>query len=103
MHEFGVMKSRNPLPRIAVVALGWVFILGGIVGLFIPVLPGGVLIFAGALMLSPQSTRPRRVLEKCRVRFTFLERAFRRLCAWSESCRSRVRNHSGDSGSQFTL
>jgi hypothetical protein len=103
MQAFGITESRKPPHRIAVAALGWISILGGIVGLFIPVLPGGVLIFAGALMLSPQSTWLRRTLEKCRVRSPFLERALRRFCAWSDSCRSRFRNDSGDSGSQFTL
>jgi len=103
MQAFGITNPQKPAHRIAVVALAWIFILGGIVGLFIPVLPGGVLIFAGALMLSPQSTWLRRTLEKCRVRSPFLKRALRRFCAWSESFRSRFRNDSGDSGSQFTL
>jgi uncharacterized protein YqgC (DUF456 family) len=36
-------------------ALGWSLVLGGIIGLFLPiVVPGVFLIVAGALMLSPQ-------------------------------------------------
>ena len=103
MQEIGITKTQKPPQRIPVVALGWIFILGGIVGLFIPVLPGGVLIFAGALMLRPQSTLLRRALEKCRVRFPFLQRAFKRFAAWGESWQSRFRNNPGDSGSQFRL
>lgn len=85
MQFIGIIKSEKPLQRIAVVALGWIFVLGGIVGLFIPILPGGVLICTGALMLSPQSTRLGRALGKCRVRFPFLERTFKRFSAWGES------------------
>lgn len=103
MQEIGITKTQKPLQRIAVVALGWIFILGGVVGLFIPILPGGALIFAGALMLSPQSNWLRRALEKCRVRFPFLERTFNRFSAWGESGQSRFRNNPDDSGSQFRL
>ena len=97
MRVIGAIKTEKPLQRIAVVAFGWIFILGGIVGLFIPILPGGVLIFAGALMLSPRSTLLRRALDKCRVRFPFLERTFKRFTAWGESWQSHFRNNPGDS------
>jgi hypothetical protein len=98
MQEIGVTKAQKPLQRFAIVAVGWIFILGGIVGLFIPVLPGGLLIFAGALMLSPQSTWLRRALEKYRARFPVVERTFKRLFSWGESWRSRFRNNPGDPG-----
>jgi len=97
MQVIGTKKKEKPLQRIAVVALGWIFVLGGIVGLFIPILPGGVLILAGALMLSPQSTWLRRALDKCRLRFPFLERTFKRFSAWGDSWQSRFRNSPGDS------
>jgi uncharacterized membrane protein YbaN (DUF454 family) len=97
MQGIGITKKQKPPQRIAVFALGWILILGGIAGLFIPILPGGVLIFAGALMLSPQSTWLRRALENCRVRSPFLERTFKRFSAWGESWRGRFRNSPGDS------
>jgi uncharacterized membrane protein YbaN (DUF454 family) len=75
MQEIGVTKTQKLPQRVTIIALSWIVILGGIVGLFIPVLPGGVLIFTGALMLSPHSTLLRRMLEKCRMRFPLLERA----------------------------
>lgn len=80
--EMEITKTQKLPQRISVIALGWIFIFGGIVGLFLPVLPGGILIFAGALMVSPHSTLLRRALEKCRVRFPFLERAIKRFAAW---------------------
>jgi len=82
MQEIGITKSQNPLRRIAVVALGWILILGGIVGLFLPIIPGVVLIVIGALLVKPQWAWARRMLEKCRVRFPVLAPAFRRFSAW---------------------
>ena len=99
--EGGAGTLKRPLKRVATLALGWVLVLGGIVALFLPVAPGGFLIVVGALMLSSQYAWLRRALEKCRVRFPVLERAFRRFSAWGESWQSRFRNKQGDSGSQF--
>jgi hypothetical protein len=75
MQEIGVAKAQRPLQR---VALGWILMLVGTVGLFLPVVPGAFLIATGALMLNPQRTWLSRALEKCRMRFPALERAFRR-------------------------
>jgi len=58
----------SPLKRVAILALGWSLVLGGIIGLFLPIVPGVFLIVAGALMLSPQCAWLRRALEKCRAR-----------------------------------
>ncbi len=81
MQETRNGKAQTLPQHIAVIALGWILILGGIFGLFLPVLPGGALILAGALVLSPRSTLLRRVVEKCRARFPFLERVSRRFGA----------------------
>jgi len=85
MQEIGITKSRRPVHRFAVVALGWVLILLGIVGLVVPVVPGAVLMIIGILMVNPQYVWLRRMLEKCRVRFPALEPAFRRFSSWGES------------------
>jgi hypothetical protein len=82
--EIGIAKVRK-LPRIATVALGWILLLGGIAGLLLPIVPGGLLIVVGALMLRPHCASLRRALENCQVRFPALERAFRRLSARGES------------------
>jgi hypothetical protein len=78
LQEIGSTESKKPPQRFAAIALGWIFILGGVAGLFLPVLPGIVLIFAGALMVSPQNKWLQNAREKCRVRFPFLEQACRR-------------------------
>jgi len=98
MQEIGVAKTQRPLQR---VALGWILMLVGTVGLFLPVVPGAFLIATGALMLNPQRTWLSRALESCRMRFPALERAFRRFSTWGKCWQSRFSNSPGDSGSQF--
>ena len=100
MQEIAVAKAQRPLQR---VALGWILMLVGIVGLFLPVVPGTFLIVAGALMLNPQCTWLSRALEKCRMRFPALERAFRRFSTRDKCWQSRFSDSPGDSGSQFRV
>jgi hypothetical protein len=102
MKEVGIAEARKPLQRIAVVALGWILMIGGIVGLFLPFVPGAALIVVGALMLRPQRAWMR-TLEECRMRFPVLGRAFGRFSAYGENWHSRFRNNPGASGSQFRV
>jgi len=74
MPENEIEKPHKPLQRLAVIFLAWVFILGGVAGLFLPIVPGGVLIVAGALMLTPKNALLQRLVEKWRARFPFLGR-----------------------------
>ena len=53
--------------RAALFTLGWLLLLGGIVGLLLPVVPGAVLLSAGVAVLSSQSAWLWRALEKHRV------------------------------------
>ncbi len=55
--------------RIAILALGWVFILFGIVGLVLPVLQGFLFLLIGLALLSSESKTARRILERLRVRY----------------------------------
>src|ERR1700722_15911162 len=103
MQEVGITKSEKRLQRVSVIALGWVFICLGIVGLVLPVVPGAVLIVVGALMVNPQLAWLRRMLEKCRVRFPVFAPIFRRFCAWSESRQSLSKKNPSDSGAQFEV
>ena len=50
-------------------ALGWVLLLLGIAGLFLPILQGMLFIFLGVALLSTQSEWVRRGLEALRARF----------------------------------
>ena len=95
MHEIGITSAQKPVQRVAVIALGWVLILLGIVGLVVPVLPGAVLI------VNPQGTWLGRILAKCRVSFPVLAPIFRRFCASSESNQSLFCKNRSDAGAQF--
>ena len=102
MQEIGITKSPK-LQHFAVVALGWVLILLGIVGLVLPVVPGAVLIVFGVLMVNPQSVWLRRMLEKYQVRFPVVAPAFRHFSTWGESRQSLFKKNLADSGVQFEL
>jgi hypothetical protein len=65
-------------------------------------LPGTPLIVAGDLMVSPQYPWQRRALEKCRMRFPALDRAFQWFSTWGKGWQ-HFRNSPGDSGSQFRV
>ncbi len=55
--------------RIAILALGWAFILFGIVGLFLPVLQGILFLLIGLALLSIESATARRILARLRARY----------------------------------
>ncbi len=55
--------------RIAILALGWVLILFGIVGLFLPILQGFLFLLIGLALLSSESKTARRILERLRARY----------------------------------
>ena len=57
------------IKRIAVLTLGWLFILFGIVGLVLPVLQGVLFLLIGLALLSTESETARRLLERVRARF----------------------------------
>lgn len=79
MHKTGIAKKEKTLQRIAVVALGWTLMLGGIAGLFLPVVPGAFLIALGAFLLNRRYAWLRRLMDKCRLRFPALARALSKM------------------------
>lgn len=56
--------TTRPLQRCAVLAVGWILVLAGGIGLILPVVPGGILLVAGVLVLSPYCAWIRRAEEK---------------------------------------
>ena len=81
--ENNAATLKTPLKRVALLVFGWVLVLGGIIGLFLPIVPGGFLIVVGASILSPQCSWLRRILEKYRVRSHNLGRLVQLWCAQS--------------------
>jgi|SRR5215469_3824264 len=83
--------------RVALVALGWVLVLAGIVGLPLPVVPGLVLLLAGVAVLRSQSAWFARGLDEWRVRFPRRNH----FLGWVGMGRSRFRCHPDNSASRF--
>ena len=55
--------------RIAVLLLGWIFIVLGIVGLFLPVLQGILFLLIGLIILSTEYVWAHKLLAKIKARF----------------------------------
>lgn len=68
--------KRSPLARFCILAAGWFFIVLGILGLFLPILQGILFLAIGASLLSLESPRARRLIEKMRRRYPRLGRTF---------------------------
>ncbi|HEV2521387.1 MAG TPA: response regulator [Candidatus Acidoferrales bacterium] len=79
VQETGIAKKQKTLQRLAVVALGWTLMLGGIVGLLLPAVPGVVLLAVGAFLLNERYAWLRRAIDKCRSSFPALERALSKM------------------------
>jgi hypothetical protein len=83
--------------RAALVALGCILVLCGIVGLPLPVVPGAGLLIAGVAVLRSHSPRLGRALDKWRARFP-LGKSF---LGWLGMGRSRFRRNPDNLASQF--
>jgi hypothetical protein len=103
MQETGAANVQVKIRRSALFALGWVLVLGGFVGLFLPVVPGAVLILAGVAVLSPESRWLRRVLEKCRMRVPALKHPFVCFGTSVGMWRNRLRSNRDNSPSGFRV
>ena len=81
-----VTRMRTKLKKFVLLFLGWSFVLVGIVGLFLPILPGISFVLIGLLILSPEYAWVRQVLRKVRKRLPAaaqrFERASSRATTW---------------------
>lgn len=89
-----VVKSRRAsIKRIAVIVIGWGFVLLGILGLFLPVLQGILFILIGLIILSSEYTWAHHLLGKLKARFPRLAQksheASARAHLWLERLRRR--------------
>jgi len=81
---------KKSLKRLAVLALGWAFILLGIAGLFLPILQGILFILVGLLILSSEYVWAHRLLEKLKARFPSLGRRSAEASAWARLWLRRI-------------
>ncbi len=77
-------KLSRPVKRIVVLILGWIFIVLGVIGLFLPVLQGVLFLLAGLYLLSRESIIARRLLNWLRQRYPALDRKVK---AWADRFR----------------
>ena len=71
--------------KIGILIIGWLFIVLGILGLFLPLLQGILFILIGLSILSSRSTLVRRFLKRIEERFPH---HFERIEIWKEKIRN---------------
>lgn len=71
------MAISAPWKRIAIIATGWLFIVLGIAGLFLPVLQGVLFLLVGLVILSAEYHWARKLLDDLRTRFPKLDAAIK--------------------------
>ena len=79
--------------RAIVLGLGWLFILLGFAGLFLPVLQGILFLLIGVILLSYESVTVRRFMNRTRERYPVFASAFDRA---EERARRVFRRTTGD-------
>ena len=68
--------KRSRFMRFVILASGWMFIVLGILGLFLPILQGILFLAIGAYLLSLESPMARRVIARMRRRYPKLGATF---------------------------
>lgn len=79
--------------RFVVLAIGWLLIAFGVVGLFLPILQGVLFIMLGLLVLSGESETAHRWLQRGRQRYPQIDA---KLKQWGMWWRRRYGRHSGE-------
>ena len=83
------------LRRYLVLGFGWVFILLGILGLFLPVLQGILFLSIGLILLSSESVRLRWLIMKLGQRFPIFRKALTVTKGKARVWRARLRARPG--------
>ena len=83
--------------RAMAMVVGWILIVCGIAGLFLPIVPGIPLLLAGVFILFPDRERVHRVTRTFRTRFPRLGLFFERFTVLENTWRSWCGNRSRDS------
>ena len=79
------------LRRIAVLTAGWLFILLGVLGLFLPFLQGILFLMIGFYLLSLESARARLLRRRLRTRYPVLAAKLDEAKNWAERRWNRLR------------
>ncbi len=82
---------KATIKRVVGLVLGWALVVLGVVGLFVPILQGVLLILLGLWVLSRESRWARRCLRKLRLRYPVADRKLREIQAGFRGWRERRR------------
>ena len=84
---------KEIIKRVLILALGWFFIILGIIGLFLPVLQGILFLFIGLVILSRVSKTVQNRLEKLKKRYPkfgyYLDKAKDKVKGWKDKILGR--------------
>jgi uncharacterized membrane protein YbaN (DUF454 family) len=79
---------KRLVKRILILSLGWMFIVLGILGLFLPVLQGILFLFIGIFLVSRESKTVHRQVEKLRKRYPrfeyYMDKAGEKVRGWKK-------------------
>jgi len=92
------VKPSTPLRRLTTLTLGWLLILLGIAGLFLPILQGIAFILLGLYVLSRESHTARKLLKNIRERYPKLDRRLHAMRDRFSRFVPRRRSNNGPSG-----
>jgi uncharacterized membrane protein YbaN (DUF454 family) len=82
---------RRVIRRYVILTLGWIFILLGILGLFLPILQGILFLCIGVLLLSSESARMRLMIMKLGRRYPKFRTALTAAKGKAREWRNRLR------------
>ena len=85
--------------RIAILAVGWMFILLGIAGLFLPILQGVLFLLIGLIILSTEYVWAHHLLGRVRERFPGLAQHMDRARERARHRLQKLAGHSSDADS----
>jgi uncharacterized membrane protein YbaN (DUF454 family) len=87
--------KRSWLARMAILTFGWIFIILGILGLFLPILQGILFLAIGGMLLSMESPRAQRIMERLRNRYPTLDKTMLAAQKRTTSIVQRIRSRFG--------
>ena len=86
------MPARSStLRRVLILAAGWLFVFLGVLGLFLPILPGILFLMVGLYLLSLESERAQRLRHRLHARYPKLAEHTEQAKDWAERQWDRLR------------
>ena len=79
----------------AILTFGWIFIVLGVLGLFLPILQGILFLAIGGMLLSMESPWAQRVIARLRTRYPMVDRAMDSAQIRASSIVARIRSRFG--------